>query len=53
MLFTANELDGMVDKMKKKVEQDGDASLVREAHSIISGLKAFYTWIAVYGMETA
>jgi acyl-CoA oxidase len=53
MLFTANELDAMVEEMNRKIAQDGDASLVREAHSIISGLKAFYSWMACDGMETA
>jgi len=52
MLFTANELDLLVEKMTKQVKE-GDTTLVKEVHGIISGLKAFYTWMAVDGMEVA
>lgn len=52
MLLTANELDHLVDKMYKEVKE-GNTTLVREVHGIISGLKAYYTWMAVDGMEVA
>lgn len=52
MLFTANELDGLVAKMYEQVKQ-GDTTLVKEVHGIMSGLKAYYTWMAVDGMEVA
>jgi len=52
MLFTANELDLLVAKMTQQVKE-GNTSLVKEVHGIISGLKAFYTWMAVEGMEVA
>lgn len=52
MLLTANELDLLVEKMTQQVKE-GNTTLVKEVHGIISGLKAFYTWMAVEGMETA
>lgn len=52
MLLTANELDLLVEKMTQQVKE-GNTALVKEVHGIISGLKAFYTWMAVEGMETA
>jgi hypothetical protein len=52
MLVTANELDGLVAKMYEQVKQ-GDTKLVKEVHAIISGMKAYYTWMAVDGMEVA
>jgi len=33
--------------------KEGDTTLVKEVHGIISSLKAFYTWMSVEGMEVA
>ena len=52
MLCTANELDTLVEKMYQQVKE-GDTTLVKEVHGIISSLKAFYTWMSVEGMEVA
>ena len=52
MLTTANELDSLVAKMYEQVKK-GDTTLVKEVHGIMSGLKAYYTWMSVDGMEVA
>lgn len=50
MIFTYRELLGLIDKMRQQVKA-GDTTLVKEVHTIVSSLKAFYTWMAVDGME--
>jgi len=50
-VFVYQRLHDDFDIMKRKIKE-GDLSGINDLHTISSGTKAFYTWMALEGLET-